>query len=109
MNNEFITRYYSGTGAVLIPSHGIVQVFEDEYGNISMQGDVIKESLLNPNNGTLSNKQLISDYINARYSSKTVDWGDIEIGDTVLVKPEVDQKYVDILNKYPELYAYYIR
>jgi hypothetical protein len=30
---------------------------------------------------------------------------DIEIGDTVLIKPEVDQRYVDILNKYPELYS----
>ena len=28
MNNELITRYYAGTGAVLIPSHGIIQLYD---------------------------------------------------------------------------------
>ena len=71
-----------------------------------MQEDVIKETLLNPSNdGTLTNEQLISNYINYAYSPKSIDWVDIEIGDTVLIKPEVDQRYVDILNKYPELYS----
>ena len=49
MNNEFITRYYSGTGAVLIPSHGIIQVYsipqsDGSYKTIT-QSDLAKEAL----------------------------------------------------------------
>ena len=54
MNNEFITRYYSGTGAVLIPSHGIIQLFDipvkDEFNKTTgyktvTQRDLTKEAL----------------------------------------------------------------
>ena len=42
MNNEFITRYYRGIGAVLNPSHDIVKMFEDVNGNIIKQEDLAK-------------------------------------------------------------------
>ena len=54
MNNEFITRYYSGTGAILIPSHGIIQLFDipvkDEFNKTTgyrtvTQRDLTKEAL----------------------------------------------------------------
>ena len=49
MNNEFITRHYSGTGAILIPSHGIIQLYDlvGEDGSIYTvpQDEMIKEAL----------------------------------------------------------------
>ena len=42
MNNEFITRYYKGIGAVLNPSHGMIQMFEDINGNLLKQDDMAK-------------------------------------------------------------------
>jgi len=51
MNNEFITRYYAGTGAVLIPSHGIVQLYDipqsDGRYRTMTQQDMAKEALEN--------------------------------------------------------------
>lgn len=53
MNNEFITRYYSGTGAILIPSHGIVQMYDipqaDGTFRVVTQADLAKEALNNQN------------------------------------------------------------
>lgn len=49
MNNEFITRYYSGTGAVLVPSHGIIQLYDIPQPNGTRlaltQLDLTKEAL----------------------------------------------------------------
>jgi hypothetical protein len=51
MNNEFITRHYSGTGAVLIPSHGMIQLYDvpqaDGTSQIITQGDLVKQALNN--------------------------------------------------------------
>jgi hypothetical protein len=42
LNNDFIVRYYNGTGAVLVPSHGIVQVLEKPDGSVITQTDLAK-------------------------------------------------------------------
>lgn len=51
MNDEFITRHYSGTGAILIPSHGIIQLYDliDKNGNkyTITQDELIQEALEN--------------------------------------------------------------
>lgn len=70
MNNEFITRYYSGTGAVLLPSHGMIQLYDipqaDGTTRVVTQADLAKEALKNYN-GTeqfVDNDQLIKTYVN---------------------------------------------
>ena len=67
MNNEFIVRYYQGIGAVLNPSHGIIQLFEDSNGNVFKQEDIIKRAFnwysnLGEDLG-LSNEEIIDKYL----------------------------------------------
>ena len=97
MNNEFITRYYSGTGAVLVPSHGIIQVYDilNNRGEmITMtHADVVKEALdlYNGPEG-VSNDQIVKDHLNSILPPETVTWDKIQLGDTILIpktpKPE---------------------
>lgn len=57
MNSDFITRYYTGLGAVLLPSHGIIQVydvFENDKWSIATQEDLLKRALLNSKNKYLT-------------------------------------------------------
>lgn len=69
MNNEFITRYYSGTGAILIPSHGIIQLYDvpnpDGTFRIATQDDLAKEALKNYDHiaGFSTNEDIVNDYI----------------------------------------------
>lgn len=89
MNNEFITRYYSGTGAVLIPSHGIVQLYDlpqpDGTVKTVTQADMIKEALSTPSTGFNSNEEIIANHINTKLPHLEVDWDTIQMGDTILV------------------------
>lgn len=106
MNNEFITRYYTGTGAVLIPSHGIIQLYDipvrNELGEvtgykIATQSDLAKEALASFNaaeNPTVtSNEQIIEEYINKLLPPEDTTWDKIQMGDTVLI----DQEFTDYL------------
>lgn len=103
MNNEFITRYYSGIGAVLAPSHGIIQLYQSPNGTIRSQEDVISRALnqnylKNPDvAGTMTNDEIIADYIQNAYAPRKVAWSDIEIGDTVLLRPK---KRIDLNKMY---------
>jgi len=75
MNNEFITRHYSGTGAILIPSHGIIQLYDlvGEDGSIYTvpQDEMIKEALKAYKPGDiqlgegeeLTNEKIIDNYL----------------------------------------------
>ena len=71
MNNEFITRYYSGTGAILIPSHGIIQMYDipqtDGTFKVVTQADLTKEALHWHSNELLktakNNKEVIDLYL----------------------------------------------
>jgi len=94
MNNEFITRYYTGLGVVLNPSHGIIQVYEDVNGNIYQQEDILKKAIIdhrnNPNKLNKSNEQILEDYIQENFKSLPTTWDKIKLGDTVLVSEEVE-------------------
>jgi hypothetical protein len=92
MNNEFITRYYKGIGAVLNPSHGIVQLFEDRNGNILKQEDLAKAAFADYQlNGGLypvdpTNDQIIKTYLEKVYPPELVDSDTIQPGDTYLTE-----------------------
>lgn len=99
MNNEFITRYYKGLGAVLNPSHGIIQLYEDANGNIYKQSDLIKEALLNNTESSLadakigkytSNENIIGKYIANKLPDLPTTRDKIQIGDTVLIPTSVE-------------------
>lgn len=115
MNNEFITRYYSGTGAILIPSHGIYQVYDlpirDSEGNITgytqaSQEDLLKESLvwfksLDIKPEVFSNKNILDLYLQNKLEPEDTTWDKIQLGDTVLVDGS------EILLETPDLYYKY--
>jgi len=89
MNNEFITRYYSGTGAVLIPSHGIIQLYDipqaDGTTRIVTQGDLAKEALNNYDKtlGLTTNDDIITNYISNLLQPLPTTWDKIQLGDTI--------------------------
>lgn len=101
LNNNFISRYYSGTGAILVPSHGIVQVYDipvmDENGNIieyrqALHNDLVKEALDSEIEGA-TNEEKIHNYIKKLLPDQPITADKVEFGDTIrrrLSKEEID-------------------
>ena len=94
LNDEFITRRYPGLGAVLVPSHGMFQVYDvpidgetSQYRQVT-QADLMKEALINNNvqYSTLSNAFLINSYINRYFSNPhIINSNEVELGDIIRV------------------------
>lgn len=96
MNNDFITRYYSGTGAILIPSQGIIQLYDLPDGRVVTQADITKEALnnFNPKDFITDKDRVIyghnaigKSFLFAKGKSKFVSLDDD-------FKPEID-KFID--------------
>lgn len=99
MNNEFISRYYPGTGAVLIPSQGIIQLYDvpikDAKGLITgyviaTQADLSKEALNNSAFMALhpeltNNSELIDAYILEKLKDVITTRDKIQVGDRVSI------------------------
>lgn len=102
LNNEFISRYYSGVGSILLPSQGVIQVYDrlitDENGNqrsvVMTQADLIQEALNNYNEAEFiekynrlpeSNEDIINTYKEEIFKQIPVKIDQIEIGDTISV------------------------
>jgi len=96
MNDEFITRYYRGIGAVLNPSHGIIKLFEDSNGNVIKQEDLAKAAFADYQLNTImyqpnsSNEEIIKQYLEKTYPSKPVDVSEIQPGDSYDIVLNVD-------------------
>ncbi len=98
MNQDFITRYYPGTGAILAPSHKIVQLIENEAGQSFTQSDLADLAIRDYNqdsskyfiaepNGTLrfnlTPDEIVSVYIADNFKDKEGVWADqLQIGDS---------------------------
>lgn len=120
MNNEFITRYYCGTGAVLIPSHGIIQLYDIPQTDGTVltvsQKDLIKEALKNFDPSQydpsilLSNELIVSTHINKLLLPLPTTWDKIQLGDTILINKEPKQEAIEILKigNYKEQLASYL-
>ncbi len=123
LNNEFISRHYSGMGGVLIPSHGIFQVYDvyqpeivSESGEIiepakwvvKTKEDLYKEALDRysfEGGDPLSNDQIVNNYINEVLQDYTTTVDKIELGDTVrlygqIVTLDTAEKYYNFKNRY---------
>ena len=98
LNNEFISRHYSGIGSVLIPSHGIFQVYDrvlpDGRTIVMTQADLIKEALQEYDSieferiygrQPVNNEEIIEFYKSTILADLSVNIGEIEVGDTVLI------------------------
>jgi hypothetical protein len=96
MNDEFITRYYRGIGAVLNPSHGIIKLFEDSNGNVIKQEDLAKAAFADYQLNTImyqlnsSNEEIIKQYLEKTYPSKPVHASEIQPGDSYDIVLNVD-------------------
>lgn len=130
LNNEFISRHYSGMGGVLIPSHGIFQVYDvyqpeivSESGEIiepakwvvKTKEDLYKEALDRHSlegRAALSNDQIVNDYINEVLPDYRTTVDKIELGDTVrlygaLITLDTAEKYYNFKNRYsPSIRAF---
>lgn len=123
LNNEFISRHYSGMGGVLIPSHGIFQVYDvyqpeivSESGEIiepakwvvKTKEDLYKEALDRHSlegRAPLSNDQILENYINEVLPDYRTTVDKIELGDTVRLYGEIitldtAEKYYKFKDKY---------
>jgi hypothetical protein len=98
LNNEFISRHYSGIGSVLIPSHGIFQVYDrvlpDGRTIVMTQSDLIKEALQEYDSieferiygrQPVNNEEIIEFYKSTILVDLPVNIGEIEVGDTVSI------------------------
>ena len=98
LNNNFISRYYSGTGAVLIPSHGIIKLYDvpikNELGETTgyrqvMHNDIVREALQSNVEGS-NNEEKISNYLNQLLPDEDVSVDKIQFGDTVEILEEIE-------------------
>jgi len=85
MNNDFITREYAGIGAVLNPSHGMIQMFERADGNLYSQEDIQKRAFAAHDGSVRPNDQIVQNYINNEFPNVPINIGLIEPGDTVRI------------------------
>lgn len=93
MNNEFIVRYYQGIGAVLNPSHKMIQLFEDNTGKVYMQDELAAEAFtwfsnLLEEQKTLykTNHEIITAYLTTslKFQNKSVSLEEIAPGDQII-------------------------
>ena len=97
MNTDFISRYYPGLGAVLVPSEGMIQLYDitlpDGTKLAVTQENLFKEALENYNENEFilrygvpatNNYQIFNDYINRILPPVSTRIDNIEIGNTVL-------------------------
>lgn len=103
MNRDFITRYYPGTGAVLIPSHKIVRVFENAAGEVFTQDELVTIAVKDYNQNRQdyvvlnldgSERPITTDQILEKYTTKNfvdslIHSSEVQIGDTVKVTVDV--------------------
>ncbi len=89
MNNEFITRYYPGLGAVINPSHGIVQLYQGKDGKIYKQSELrklaFKWGTSLPDVKVLSNNQILDKYLETFFPNDNITVGEVNLWDTILI------------------------
>lgn len=121
MNSEFITRYYPGIGAILNPSHNMIQIYEDKNGNIYKQEELSKEafdwystvkndpSVVEYVNSFGNNTQqnIIRAYINQKFENSEVTVSEINPGDVVIVDEtqELDLSDIDVYYNFKQRFS----
>ena len=113
MNNDFITRYYYGTGGTLSPSHKMVQVYEDIDGNEYTQSDMSELAIKKyVSDGSIKNTEdIISDFINKHpkfQQLNNIKMDTLRIGDSfshagVVYNIDSLEKYYDYNKQFKDL------
>ncbi|MGV8961975.1 MAG: hypothetical protein ACOH2V_01160 [Candidatus Saccharimonadaceae bacterium] len=114
MNQDFITRYYPGTGAILTPSHKIIQLLQNAQGEVFTQGDLrvlaINEYKTlnyliteNDGNGGVSEKrptteEIIDNYIDIHFPDSSVNADELQLEDSVRIMDDGTEKIVRLNN-----------
>lgn len=101
MNDDFISRTYTGMGTILTPSHGLVQLFDVEINGEMVpitQKDLIQLALSENVPGT-SNEEAIQNILNKYLGNIEVDFSEIELGDNIINSSGEVEK-LDTLEKY---------
>ena len=114
LNNEFITRRYPGLGGVLIPSQGIIQIYDvvTKSGEqiTATQEDLLKDALDQYSKGrkakeSLTNDEIFNNYITNNLTNIKRFVGEIELGDRVVANgQEYDLSDIVEYYKFKETY-----
>ena len=112
LKTDFIKRKYPGIAAVLNPSYGMIQIYEDEEGNTYFADDILnlaEESdyqIENIHNLNISdvNKQILGNILSRKFANKIITSDQIKPLDTIrLIKNDINLK-----NNIPEAKSKYI-
>lgn len=122
MNQDFITRYYPGTGAILTPSHGIIMVYENEAGQTFTQGDIrvlaVKDYQKNKYqvptidvNGATETRnpttqEMIDNYVTKNFRDVKINASAAQLEDTVKVVDKDGNTVLIYLNSLDKYYAF---
>lgn len=115
LNNEFISRHYSGVGSVLIPSHGIIELYEVHSPNgliVATQEDILKLALQQGEGSNterlqqfLDTSELFREIILDRNADNTFYF---EVGDHIVEVDDDGNHIGDVINiKSPQDYYKY--
>ena len=89
LNTEFIARYYNGLGAVLLPSHNAVQVYEKD-GIVYTQDSIITDAVAdfnmnNPEGLVLSNSEIIKNFVGKTFTPTYTTLDQAQLGDIIVI------------------------
>lgn len=92
LNTDFIARYYDGLGAVLLPSHNAVMVYEKD-GIVYTQDSLVNLALDSfTGEGANDIESIIKDYIGKTFQNKFITLSEVQVGDKI----KINGKDVDI-------------
>lgn len=113
LNENFISRKYPGLGAVILPSHNIIKVYDspvfNENGEVVdyiqlTEEDIVKKAFKEKNLWG-PNKEIIENYKTFYLPSVAITYDKIEIGDVIRIQDEKEtsQLAIETVNKLPNI------
>lgn len=96
MNNDFISRNYPGLGAVLVPSEGIVKLYDvpvKTANGVEMvaasRADLVMDALKDPNKIGDTNDEIVENYLAKLLPPTVISVSNIKIGDTISLDDQI--------------------
>ena len=96
MNNDFISRNYPGLGAILVPSEGIVKLYDVPVQTangteivVASRADLVMDALKDPDKIGNTNNEIIENYLAKLLPATTISISDVKIGDTISLDGQI--------------------
>lgn len=109
LKTDFIKRKYPGIAAVLNPSYGMIQIYENEEGITYFHDDLlnmVEDSDYEEGSELLNistvNKLLVSKVLNRMFGNKPISVSDIKPLDQLIIEGELEPVYLKDISSYYE-------